>query len=145
MILIDANILLYAYDETSREHARARAWVEEVFSGTAQVGLAWITVLAFLRISTNPRALTHPLSPKESASIVTSWFEQPAVIRVNPGDRHWEILSAMVERDQVRGPLVTDAHLAALAIEHGATLATHDRDFARFAGLRMVAPLRPED
>ncbi len=142
MILIDANILLYAYDETSREHARARVWVEEMLSGTAQVGFAWLTVLAFLRISTNPRALAHPLSPREAAAIVTSWFEQPAVVRVDPGDRHWEILSGMLERDQVRGPLVMDAHLAALAIEHGATLATHDRDFSRFAGLRTVMPLQ---
>jgi uncharacterized protein len=144
VILVDANILLYAYDATSREHARARAWLEHVLSGTELVGLAWVTILAFLRISTNPRALAHPLSPQEAAAIVGSWLEQPSVVRVDPGDRHRAILSTMLEQDQVRGPLVTDAHLAALAIEHGATLATHDRDFSRFSGLRTLAPLRPE-
>ncbi|MBK9519618.1 MAG: PIN domain-containing protein [Anaeromyxobacter sp.] len=141
MILVDANLLLYAYDASAREHARAKAWLEDVLSHTEQVGFAWVTILAFLRIATNPRALASPLAPDEAVSIVESWLAQPCVVVVSPGERHWSVLGAMLARDQVRGPLVMDAHLAALALEQGAVLATHDRDFARFNGLRTVMPL----
>jgi toxin-antitoxin system PIN domain toxin len=141
VILVDANLLLYAYDANSREHARAKAWLEDVLSRTEQVGFAWVTILAFLRIATNPRALASPLPPDEAVSIVESWLAQPCVVLVSPGERHGSILGPMLARDQVRGPLVMDAHLAALALEQGAVLATHDRDFARFDGLRTVMPL----
>lgn len=141
MTLIDANLLLYAYDASSRHHARSREWLEEVLSGPDPVGLAWIAILAFLRISTNPRALAHPLSLAEAVSIVSSWLEQPCVQPLDPGERHWEILSGLLEPAQARGPLVMDAHLAALALEHGAILATSDRDFSRFEGLRTLDPL----
>lgn len=141
MILVDANLLLYAYDASSREHGRAKAWLEDVLSGTEQVGFAWVTLLAFLRIATNPRAMASPLAPDEAASIVESWLAQPSAVLVAPGERHWSILGPILTREQVRGPLVMDAHLAALALEHGAVLATHDRDFARFDGLRTVMPL----
>ena len=141
MILVDANLLLYAYDASSREHERAKAWLEDVLSGTEQVGFAWVTILAFLRIATNARAMANPLAPEEAASIVESWLAQPCAVIVCPGERHWSILGPVLVREQVRGPLVTDAHLAALALEHGAILATQDRDFARFDGLRTVMPL----
>ena len=141
MILVDANLLLYAYDASSRFHARARGWLEEVLSGPDPVGLAWTTVLAFLRISTNSRALAHPLSLKEAISIVSSWLGQPCVMLLEPGEKHWEILSSLLESAQVRGPLVMDAHLAALALEHGAVLASSDRDFSRFDRLRTLNPL----
>lgn len=141
MILVDANLLLYAYDVSSREHKRAKAWLEEVLSGTEQVGLAWVTILAFLRIATNPRAMASPLTPDEAVSIVEAWLAQPCAVLVSPGERHWSILGPMLAREQVRGPLVMDAHLAALALEQGAVLATQDRDFARFDGLRTVMPL----
>ena len=100
-----------------------------------------MTILAFLRIATNPRALASPLPPDEAVSIVESWLAQPCAVLVSPGERHWSILGPMLARDQVRGPLVMDAHLAALALEQGAVLATHDRDFARFDGLRTAMPL----
>jgi uncharacterized protein len=141
VILVDANLLLYAYDAGTRDHARAKAWLEEVLSGAEQVGFAWVTILAFLRIATNPRAITSPLAPDEAVSIVESWLAQPCAVLVSPGERHWSILGPMLAREQVRGPLVMDAHLAALALEQGAVLATQDRDFARFAGLRIVMPL----
>ena len=141
MILVDANLLLYAYDASAREHARAKAWLEDVLSGTEQVGLAWVTILAFLRIATNPRALASPLAPDDAVSIVDSWLAQPCVVLVSPGERHWSILGPMLAREQVRGPLVMDAHLAALALEQGAVLATQDRDFSRFVGLRTLMPL----
>ncbi len=100
-----------------------------------------MTILAFLRIATNPRALASPLPPDEAVSIVESWLAQPSAVLVSPGERHRSILGPMLARDQVRGPLVMDAHLAALALEQGAVLATHDRDFAGVDGLRTVMPL----
>ena len=144
MILVDANLLLYAYDGSSEHHERARAWLEKVLSGSDPVGLAWVTLLAFLRISTNPRALTRPLSLAEATAIVSSWVGQPCVSLVEPGERHWELLSGLLEPAQARGPLVMDAHLAALALENGAVLASNDRDFSRFEGLRTLNPLAGE-
>lgn len=141
MTLVDANLLLYAYDASSRFHEGARSWLEERLSGTEPVGLAWITLLAFLRIATNPRALARPLLTERAVAIVSSWLALPCVVRPEPGERHWEILSGLMSSAQARGPLVMDAHLAALALEHGAVLATTDRDFARFEGLRTVNPL----
>jgi uncharacterized protein len=141
VILIDANLLLYAYDKSSTAHARSRRWLEAALSGERPVGLAWVTLLAFLRISTNPRAVARPLSLAEASAIVSSWLEQPCVTLPAPGPRHWEILQKAMRGAQAKGPLVTDAHLAALAIEHGAELASADRDFARFEGLRYLNPL----
>jgi uncharacterized protein len=141
VILIDVNLLLYSHDSVSPHHAVARAWLETTFSDSEQVGLAWLTVVAFLRISTARRALGHPLSVAEATAIVSEWFDRPFVSLVHPGERHWEILQRLLQEGQAAGPLVTDAHLAALAIEHRATLATTDRDFARFPGLRVLNPL----
>lgn len=143
MILLDANLLLYAYNSSSEHHAAARRWLEEVFSRPQPVRLAWASVLAFLRISTNPRAFPYPLSPEEACETVASWLERPMVACLDPGERHWAILSQLLTTTQARGPLVPDAHLAALAIEHGATLCTTDQDFTRFPDLRLFNPLRP--
>ena len=101
-----------------------------------------MTVLAFLRISTNPRALEHPFPVSEAVAIVSEWLDRPMVTVLGPGERHWEILRNLLQEGQAPGPLVMDAHLAALAIEHGAALSTSDRDFARFPGLRLSNPLR---
>ena len=144
MIVPEVNLLLYAYDASSEHHGRARAWLEDVLSGSDPVGLAWVTLLAFLRISTNPRALVRPLSLAEATAIVSSWLVQPCVSLLAPGDRHWELLSGLLEPAQARGPIVMDAHLAALALEHGAVLASNDRDFSRFEGLRTLNPLAGE-
>lgn len=141
MILIDANLLLYAYDASSPHHAAARRWLEAVLAKPEPVGWSWATLLAFLRIATHPRALERPLSIQEAVSIVGEWLAQPNATLLQPGASHWDILSALLPAAQARGPLVTDAHLAALAIEHGAVLATTDRDFTRFAGLAWRNPL----
>jgi toxin-antitoxin system PIN domain toxin len=141
MTLIDANILLYAYDRSSSHHQAARDWLEKIFSGPESVGLAWVTLLAFLRIGTSPRVVENPLSVNEAATIIAEWLKRPMVTLLNPGERHWEILRRLVDKGQARGNLIMDAHLAALAIEHGATLATCDRDFARFPGLKFSNPL----
>ncbi len=105
--------------------------------------LAWVTVWAFLRIATNPAVFANPLSTAEAAAAVAAWLEQPSAGMLEPADRRWEILEDLLGRAQARGPLVMDAVLAALAIEHGATLQTTDRDFSRFPGLRWENPLQP--
>lgn len=143
MILVDANILLYAYHRRAPQHEPARAWVEAAFSGREPVRLAWVTILAFLRISTNPRVFEMPLSIAEATAAVASWLPLPAVAVLDPGDRYSEILSGTMKDGQTVGPLVMDAALAALAIEHGATLCSTDGDFRRFRGLRLQNPLRP--
>lgn len=141
MILVDANLLIYAYDGSSPSHEAARTWLEEAVSGYEPVGLAWQTVLAFLRIVTHPRVFERPLLIDEAVAIVSTWLGQPSVRLLQPTDRHWTLLSRLLPHAQARGPLVMDAHLAALAIEHGATLHTTDRDFRRFSDLRVVHPL----
>jgi toxin-antitoxin system PIN domain toxin len=140
VILIDANLLLYAYDSASPKHEHARRWLEGAFAGPHPVRMAWVTILAFLRIGTNPR-LSRVISLPEAISIVDDWFAQPNFSLLTPGDRHWSILSNLLSEAQARGPLAMDAHLAALAIEHGATLFTADRDFSRFPGLKYSNPL----
>ena len=142
MILIDANILLHAYNAGSKDHETARRWLEARLSGTELVRVAWLTVWAFLRISTNPRAFEHPLSMSEAREIVASWLDRPNADVLDPGERHWDILAALLDDGQTVGPLVMDAVLAAVAIEHGATLCTSDRDFSRFDGLAWINPLQ---
>ena len=141
MILVDVNLLLHAYNPRSADHDRSRVWLESIFSGSELVRLPWFIVWAFLRISTNSRVFAHPLSMAEATGIVSSWFAEPAVGMLEPGDRHWEILQELMEDGQVTGPLVMDAALAAIAIEYGATLHTTDRDFARFPGLKWTNPI----
>ena len=141
MILIDANLLLYAYHPRSPAHERARSWLESTLSGAAPVGLAWVTILAFLRITTSPRIFERPLTMSEAEAAVSTWLARPSVAIVEPGERYWEILRALLSSEKVSGALVMDAALAALAIEHGATLCTTDRDFSRFRGLRNEDPL----
>jgi toxin-antitoxin system PIN domain toxin len=142
MILVDANLLLYAYHQRAEQHERARAWLEAALSGLEPVGLAWSTILAFLRIATSPRVFERPLSAAEAEAVASSWLDEPAVVLVDPGARYWEILRTLLVDAQVTGSLVPDAALAALAIEQGATLVTTDRDFLRFRGVRLEDPLR---
>ena len=115
--------------------------MEETFSRAEPVRLAWVTVLAFLRISTDPRLFRHPLSMPGAVSLISEWLAQPAVGILHPEERHWAILNKLLSASQARAELVMDAHLAALAIEHGAILCTNDRDFTRFPGLRVQYPL----
>jgi len=141
LILVDANLLLYAYHPRDERHDAARGWLESVLSGVEPVRFAWVSLWAFLRISTNPRVFERPLLPSEAAAAVSSWLARRVVAVVEPEERHWEILQGLLRGEQVKGPLVMDAALAALALEHGATLHTTDGDFSRFAGLRWRNPL----
>jgi uncharacterized protein len=141
VIVLDANILLYAYDSASSKHAKARAWLEDVFSQATPIGLPWQTVGAFLRIMTNPRLSGERFSLEEAVQLVDRWLEQPNVRLLTPGDDHWLLLRRMIVEGQAPGTLVSDAQLAALTLEYGGVLHTTDRDFARFPGLRWGNPL----
>lgn len=141
MILTDANLLLYAYNHDAAEHDAARQWLEEQLTAPDLFCFSWQTITAFLRISTNARAFAQPLIIAEATAIVAEWLERPQVVILTPGERHWEILNDLLVTGQASGPLVMDAHLAALSIEHGCILATTDRDFARFPGLQVINPL----
>ena len=141
MIVLDTNILLYAYNPSFAQHEAARTWLEQTLGHPSPVGLPWSTIMAFLRISTNPRAFPRPLTPGEAVDIVAGWLAHPTVLIIQPGERHWEILQGVLLAAQARGPQVMDAHLAALTIEHGAVLCTTDRSFRLFAGLRTRNPL----
>ncbi len=141
MILVDANQFIHAYNPRAADHGAARAWLERTVSQGRPVRLAWLTVRAFLRVTTHPRVFEHPFSVDEAGAIIDTWLSHPAVGILEPGERHWSILRALAGRTQAVGPLMMDAVLAALAIEHGATLMTTDRDFARFADLRWENPL----
>ncbi len=142
MIVVDSNLLIYAYTATSPEHVPARRWVESVFSGKDPVRIPWSTVHAFLRITTQSSLFERPFTIAEAAAIIESWMEQPSVAILQPGGRYWSILRRLLRDSQIRGNLVMDAHLAALALEHGGTLFTTDKDFARFDELRMTNPLK---
>ena len=141
MIVLDANLLLYAYGAGSPRHKQARAWLEKVLSGAEPVGLPWQSLTAFIRIATYPRLPGFCRSIEEVSRTVDEWLEQPNVRVLTPGDDHWLLLRRMIVEGQASGPLVSDAQLAALTIEYGGVLHTTDRDFARFPGLRWKNPL----
>lgn len=141
MIIVDANLLLYAYNSSSPQHGAARSWLEGAMSGTEAIRFALVSLLAFVRITTNARAFLRPLSTPEAIGIVNLWLNHPQTGLAHPTERHWLLLDELVRSGQARGPMVMDAHLAALTLEYGATLYTADRDFARFPGLRFVNPL----
>jgi toxin-antitoxin system PIN domain toxin len=140
VIVVDANVLLYAHDASSSRHAVASEWLGRAVGGSETVGLGLVTVLAFLRISTDPRIFERPLVAADAIAIVEEWLASPNVTLLAPSDRHWRTLAEQVDRGQAKGPLLMDAHLATLVLEHGATLATTDRDFSRFPGLRTIDP-----
>jgi uncharacterized protein len=140
--LPDVNLLLYAYDSRSARHAPARDWLQRTLSGTETVGMTWIVLLAFIRLSTRAVVVEHPLGADAAIALVESWLAQPCVTVVNPTERHAAVLRELLLPLGTAGNLTSDAHLAALAIEHGALLCSCDSDFSRFSGLRWVDPLR---
>jgi toxin-antitoxin system PIN domain toxin len=139
--LPDVNLLIYAVDESSRHHAQARSWLEQTLSGTEEVGFAWLVLLGFIRVSTNPIVFANALSPARAFELVDGWLAQPVAAVVHPTERHAGHLRDLLVSLGTAGNLTSDAHLAALAIEHGAELCSLDTDFARFAGLRWHNPL----
>jgi toxin-antitoxin system PIN domain toxin len=140
VILPDVNLFLYAVDRRSPRHRPARAFVEATMSGPETVGLAWPVLIAFLRLSTHPAVFEQPLTQAQAFDLVDSWLGLSTTIALHPGERHHHLMRELLEPFGTAGNLVPDAHLAALAREHGARLASSDRDFGRFAGLRWFDP-----
>lgn len=143
MILPDANLLIYAVNHDAPHHRAARQWFERVLSGNEPVVLAWIVLLAFIRITTHPRVFAAPLSVGQALAHVDGWLGQPYASALAPGEKHWLILRRLLDSSGSAGNLVSDAHLAAIAIEHGCTLYSADHDFRRFPELDFVDPLKP--
>ncbi len=141
MNLVDANVLVYAVNSDSAHHERSRRWLEAALSGTDPVGLPWIVILAFLRVTTRRGILERPLSAEAAMAYIDAWLDQPAVELVVPGPNHWSILRALIAASGTAGNLTTDAHLAALALEGGWTLVSTDNDFRRFTGLDLFNPV----
>ena len=141
MNIPDVNLLVYAYNRGAPHHRRAKAWWEELLSGSQPVGIPWAVVCGFVRLCTHPAVLTAPLSPVTAVRHVRSWLEVPVAEIVEPGPRHLETLERLFGSLGVGANLTTDAHLAAIAIEHQAELHSNDVDFARFPGLRWRNPL----
>ena len=142
-MLVDANILLFAIDKTSAFHLPAAEWLTRVLNGSRRVAIPWQSFAAFLRISTHPRAAERPLSPDEAWSYAEDWLAAEQVWIPQATERHAEILGSLVRAYQLRGNLISDAQLAALAIEHGLTVCSADTDFARFREVRWENPVAP--
>lgn len=140
-ILVDANLVLWAHHRAFAEHEHARTWWADTLSQTPLVGIPWPTTLAFMRISTHPRALERPLEIGRAWEVVQEWLSRPNVRVPVPTDRHQELLGELLRRARASGNHTSDAHLAALAIEWGLELCSADRDFARYPGLRWRDPL----
>lgn len=140
-MIVDANVLLYAVDASSPFHRPCRDWLESALNGSARVGFPWVSLTAFQRISTHPRASATPLRPAEAWAYVRDWLEADQSWVPQPGDRHAKILGDLIIEGDLRGNLVTDAHLAALALEHGVGVCSVDTDFARFPQVRLLNPV----
>lgn len=141
-MIVDADVLLYAVDEQSHFHNTALAWLDQAMNGDERVGLPWVSLTAFQRIITHPRATANPLSPADAWGFVVDWLDADQVWVPTPGIRHRDILGRFLIAGNLRGNLVTDAHLAALAVEHGTSVCSFDSDFARFDGVGWINPNR---
>ena len=142
-MLIDANILLYAADESSPFHREAKDWLSDALNGSSRMAIPWQSIVAFLRISTHERASAHPLSPADALQIAQEWLDSEMVWSPVEGPRHADLLAGLIAKYNLRGNLISDGQLAALAIEHGLQLCSADTDFARFTELGWINPVVP--
>lgn len=140
MKVVDANVLLYAVNVDSPHHRGARDWLDESLDGGDAVGFTWVVLLAFLRISTHPAIFAAPLTSDDASAVVEGWLDRPAAVVVEPTARHLAVLRGLLAETGSAGNLVNDAHLAAVATEHAAELASYDADFSRFGGVRWFRP-----
>lgn len=140
-MLVDANLLIYAVDERSPHHAASHRWLSEALNGERRVGLPWLSLGAFVRITTNPRASEHPLSPAAAWSFVEDWLDSELTWIPSPTDQHATILGRLIRQYDLRANMITDAQVAALALEHGLVVHSADTDFARFSEITWVNPI----
>lgn len=143
MKVVDANVLLYAVNEDAPHHEAAHDWLDAALAGRETVGFAWIVVLAFLRLSTRPGLFPRPLDANQAANVVEGWLDRPAALVLAPTSRHLGVLRGLLTTVGTAGNLVNDAHLAALAAEHGGEVVSFDGDFGRFSGIRWRSPVSP--
>jgi toxin-antitoxin system PIN domain toxin len=141
MILVDANLLVYAANTAASEHASARSWLDECLNGVMRVGVPWPSMLAFVRLVSNPLIMRNPVSPADAWRQIEQWLACKSAWIPVPGEAHQTILASFLQQPWITSRLVPDAHLAALAIEHGLTCCSTDGDFARFPGLKWENPL----
>ncbi len=142
MKIVDLNVLLYAVNSDAVQHERVREWWEKAVNDEETVGLAWVVLLGFLRLSTNPRVLPRPLAPEAACAKIDKWLSLENIRVVRETDNHWQKLRPLLRDSGSAGNLTTDAHLAALALSYDAVLVSCDADFARFNGLRWENPLQ---
>jgi toxin-antitoxin system PIN domain toxin len=140
MWLVDADVLIYSANEDAPRHRQSRGWIDSALQGAEPVGFSWVALLAFLRVATNAAILPNPLTVAEATVQLNTWLTAPSALIVEPTSRHADVLAGLLIESGTAGNLVSDAHLAALAVEHAATIVTFDRDFGRFAGVRSQAP-----
>jgi uncharacterized protein len=140
VLLVDANVLVYAVNRRARGHAAAREWLLRALAGQEAVGFAWTVVLAFMRLTTHPAVFARPLTPGQASAVVEGWLGSRSAVTVEPTRRHLPLVRGLLEQVGTAGNLVGDAHLAALALEYGATMVSFDRDFAGFEGVAVVRP-----
>lgn len=141
MKIVDINLLIYAINRDAPHHKRAKAWLENALNGDEPVGLAWVVILGFLRIVTHPRIMPNPLPPETALELMDEWLAHPNVQVVLPTARHWAVFKELISPLGTAANLTSDAHLAALAVEHGAYLYSTDNDFSRFSKLRWASPM----
>jgi uncharacterized protein len=139
--IVDANVLLYAVNADAPHHEPSRRWLDDALGGGDTVGFSWVVLLAFIRLSTNPAVFTEPLDSDTGISIVRGWLGSPRAVIAEPTARHIDVLAGLLVDAGTAANLVNDAHLAALALEHGAELVTYDADFGRFSGVRWKRPI----
>lgn len=141
MVIVDANVLIYAVNADSAHHETARTWLDEALSKPGGVGLPWIVLLAFIRIVTNARVMPFPMSLEDALGQIEAWLSSPAALIVEPTPRHLTVLASLLRDSKTGANLVNDAHIAAMALDRNATVVSFDRDFGRFAGLSHQVPM----
>lgn len=140
MLLVDANVLIYAVNEQEAGHVTSRDWLAAALGGADPVAFPWLAILAFLRVATHPSLFARPITAEGACNTMEAWLASPVALVVHPGRRHLSVVRGLLEQVGTGGNLVNDAHLAALAVEHGATIISFDRDFGRFPGVKWREP-----
>lgn len=140
MFIVDTNVLVYSVNQSEPRHAPSRRWLERNLGGNETVGFAWMAVMGFLRITTNRRALPNPLTPAAAKGVMAAWLSAPAAVLIEPDARHFDRLTSLLESYDIRGGRISDAHLAALALERDAAVVTFDRNFEIFKELDVEKP-----